>query len=309
MNSGTAPLHVACMIAGFGRATRSSSRRSRSSASAWGVELRRRNAGVRGHRGGDLQPRPGEPSRRRSRRGRRASSSSTCSACRPGWTRSWPSRAGTAFSSSRTAPRPWARARRHAGGAVRRRGTFSFYPTKNLGRLRRGRRVRVAQAGGRSEGPADPRARLRPRYHHDIVGGNFRMDGFQGAVLNVKLPHLGRGPSGAGRSPGRTLRGSGSGARNSRPCPPYGRVGLPPVHDHFIRARRAARAPGRARGGHRPHLSRAAAPAEMLRGPGSGAGSFPVSERVAKTCISLPIFPELTDEQVGFVIGAVNSFR
>jgi dTDP-4-amino-4,6-dideoxygalactose transaminase len=69
-------------------------------------------------------------------------------------------------------------------------GTFSFYPTKNL--------------GGNGEGGAFVSGRkdvfetaklirvhgMEKRYHHKIMGGNFRMDGFQGAVLNVKLPHL-----------------------------------------------------------------------------------------------------------------------
>ena len=69
-------------------------------------------------------------------------------------------------------------------------GTFSFYPTKNLGGcgeggalvsksdvlLTKARHIRVHGSDR--------------RYYHDIVGGNFRMDGFQGALLNVKLPHL-----------------------------------------------------------------------------------------------------------------------
>jgi dTDP-4-amino-4,6-dideoxygalactose transaminase len=41
---------------------------------------------------------------------------------------------------------------------------------------------------------------------------------------------------------------------------------------------------------------------------GRGPGSFPISEKIASTCVSLPIFPELTDAQVGQVISAVNAF-
>ena len=69
-------------------------------------------------------------------------------------------------------------------------GTFSFYPTKNLGGCGEG----GAFVSHREE--IHTRARhIRVhgsdrRYYHDIVGGNFRMDGFQGALLNVKLPHL-----------------------------------------------------------------------------------------------------------------------
>ena len=41
---------------------------------------------------------------------------------------------------------------------------------------------------------------------------------------------------------------------------------------------------------------------------GRGPGSFPVAEKAAETCVSLPIFPELTEAQLDHVIGAVNSF-
>jgi dTDP-4-amino-4,6-dideoxygalactose transaminase len=48
---------------------------------------------------------------------------------------------------------------------------------------------------------------------------------------------------------------------------------------------------------------------ECFSGLGYAQGSFPVAERAAATCVSLPIFPELTDAQVQSVIKAVNSFR
>jgi dTDP-4-amino-4,6-dideoxygalactose transaminase len=69
-------------------------------------------------------------------------------------------------------------------------GTFSFYPTKNLGAC--------GEGGAFVSRHEDWKTRARHirvhgsdrRYHHEIIGGNFRMDGFQGALLNVKLPHL-----------------------------------------------------------------------------------------------------------------------
>src|SRR5882724_11175692 len=69
-------------------------------------------------------------------------------------------------------------------------GTFSFYPTKNLGGCGEGgafvsRREEIHTRARHIRVHGSDR-----RYYHDIVGGNFRMDGFQGALLNVKLPHL-----------------------------------------------------------------------------------------------------------------------
>jgi dTDP-4-amino-4,6-dideoxygalactose transaminase len=69
-------------------------------------------------------------------------------------------------------------------------GTFSFYPTKNLGGCGEGgafvsRREEIYTQARHIRVHGSDR-----RYYHDIVGGNFRMDGFQGALLNVKLPHL-----------------------------------------------------------------------------------------------------------------------
>lgn len=187
-------------------------------------------------------------------------------------------------------------------------GTFSFYPTKNLGACGEGGAF-VAK-----DEPVHIKARhIRVhgsdrRYHHDIIGGNFRMDGFQGALLNVKLPHLA----------GWTARRQAIAARYLAEIrladvrlPEQPAYGKSVFHQFTIRHPR--------RDALREHLAKRDVGTDLIypvplhlqkcyAGLGRGPGSFPVAETAAATCVSLPIFPELTDAQVDHVISAVNAF-
>jgi dTDP-4-amino-4,6-dideoxygalactose transaminase len=187
-------------------------------------------------------------------------------------------------------------------------GTFSFYPTKNLG---------ACGEGGAfvSKHPAVmDRARLLrvhgspKRYLHTEVGFNFRMDGFQGAILNLKLKKL-AGWTARRRAIAAQYRAGLELANIQLPAAPdYGES----VWHQFtlLHPQRDAL---------RAHLEQCGVgtdiiyPGPMHRQPcyaslGYAKGSLPVAENTSATCISLPIFPELTDEQVAHVIASVNSF-
>jgi dTDP-4-amino-4,6-dideoxygalactose transaminase len=188
-------------------------------------------------------------------------------------------------------------------------GTFSFYPTKNLGGCGEG----GAFISRRPE--VEARAKLirvhgsEQRYHHSIVGANFRMDGFQGALLGVKLPHL------AGWNARRRAIAQAylEGIRlEGAVLPVAGLTGGSVFHQFTILHPR--------RDALREHLGKRDIGTDLIypvplhlqecfSGLGYPVGSFPVAERAAATCVSLPIFPELTDAQVQSVIEAVNSFR
>lgn len=187
-------------------------------------------------------------------------------------------------------------------------GTFSFYPTKNLGGCGEGgafvsRREEVQTKARHIRVHGSDR-----RYYHDIVGGNFRMDGFQGALLNVKLPHLASWSARRREIAGRYLSGIKLADVRMPDQPAYGQSVF---HQFTIRHPR--------RDALREHLTKHDVGTDLIypvplhlqkcyaalsRGP----GSYPVAEKVAQTCVSLPIFPELTDAQVDHVIKSINAF-
>jgi dTDP-4-amino-4,6-dideoxygalactose transaminase len=141
-----------------------------------------------------------------------------------------------------------------------------------------------------------------------MVGFNFRMDGFQAAVLNVKLPRLAEW----------TARRQAIAARYlaeirlaDAVLPATVDYGACVFHQFTIRHPR--------RDALREHLTKREVGTDLIYPValhrqkcfaqlGYQEGALPVAEKACATCVSLPIFPELTDGQVGAVIEAVNSF-
>ncbi len=186
-------------------------------------------------------------------------------------------------------------------------GCFSFYPGKNLGACGEGGAVVTNDAK-----LADGVRLLRDwgqkaKYEHVTVGFNLRMDNVQGAVLGVKLPHL----------EGWTERRRTVAALYSELLADTG-LQLPAAsgkdhvfHVYAVRTpqrdalRHALTAAGIATGIHYP------TPVHLQPGYASlgyKAGAFPESERMARETLSLPIFPEMTDEKVRTVVAAVRRF-
>lgn len=200
---------------------------------------------------------------------------------------------------------------RHHGkslGSLGRAGTFSFYPTKNLGALGDGGMVVT-----RDDEIAAKLKRLRnggqsSRYRHDEIGVNSRLDEIQAAVLRVKLKYL-ESKNERRREMSRFYEEAleGSGVR-----PVAVRDGCTSARHLFvIRApnRDALAAHLKERGIetliHFPiptHLQRAY---ESL---GQGPGSCPNAEKACEEILSLPLYPMLANEVVGRVADAIRSF-
>ena len=192
-------------------------------------------------------------------------------------------------------------------GSIGHLGCFSFYPGKNLGAYGEGGLVTTNDAGYARKIRMLRDWGCEKRYHHDLQGFNYRMEGIQGAVLGVKLPHLERWTEARRRHAAQydaLLSDSGAAIPFVRPRARH------VYHIYAVRvADRAAVQQELARaeiqtGIHYPipvHLQ--AAHADL----GYAAGDFPVSEQLAVEELSLPMYSELTAEQVAAVCSAVKA--
>ncbi len=198
-----------------------------------------------------------------------------------------------------------AESRGRRAGSLGTLGCFSFYPSKNLGAYGEGGAVTT-----RDPGLAERCRRVRnhgqnERYLHTEVGHNFRMNSFQGAILSVKLKHLEEWTARRNelaREYDRTLPGVAVIAPT--PCPDGRHV----YHQYVIRhpRRDALRASlleaGVETAVHYPlpiHLQ------PVMERYGYRPGSLPVTESIARDCISLPLYPEMPDGDVECVVEAL----
>lgn len=202
-------------------------------------------------------------------------------------------------------------------GAMSELGYFSFYPSKNLGAAgdagmvickdnTLAQRLRVCRQHG-----------MEPRYYHHFIGGNFRLDEIQAAILGVKLPFL-DGWSATRRDAADFYREEftrrGLTNRLSLPAEPYRDRGLA---NHHIYHQYVVRTPDRDK--LRDYLTRKEIgtaiyyPLGLHQQPcfaylGYGAGDFPETERAARETLALPIYPELSRDAQRYVVAMIAEF-
>ncbi|MCX6928982.1 MAG: DegT/DnrJ/EryC1/StrS family aminotransferase [Verrucomicrobia bacterium] len=185
---------------------------------------------------------------------------------------------------------------------------FSFYPGKNLGAY--------GEGGGLVTNDAAHAARARSlrehgstqRYYHDEVGYNYRMEGLQGAVLGVKLSHLDVWTR-----------------ERRRVAQRYDQLladtplQLPCEAEYAESARHLYVVRHPQRDGLKQHLDankvgcalHYPVPLHLQKcyaGLGYKPGDFPVAEKAARECLSLPIYPEMTEAQIQRVVEVVQQF-
>jgi dTDP-4-amino-4,6-dideoxygalactose transaminase len=197
-------------------------------------------------------------------------------------------------------------------GSIGNLGAFSFYPSKNLGAMGDAGMVTT-----REEGLYEALKKLRTHgatrdYIHDTVGGNFRMDALQAAVLLVKLSHL---DDWTDRKRELARRydalfddsGLGNDGSVKTPRAPDDHV----FHQYVIRTPR--------RNDLRSHLAEEGIGTAVyyplplhlqpcFRDLGYARGDFPVAERAAEENLALPLYPTLTEEQQALVVSSIAAF-
>ncbi len=185
---------------------------------------------------------------------------------------------------------------------------FSFYPGKNLGACGEGGALVTNDDAHAARARALRDHGSTRRYYHDEVGFNYRMEGIQGAVLGVKLRHL----EGWTRERRRVARRYSELLGDTPLQLPRQAEGVESAwHLYVVRnvrrddLKRHLEANRIGSGMHYPlplHLQKAFAHL------GYKPGDFPVAEKAGRECLSLPIYPELTDDQIQRVAAVIREF-
>jgi dTDP-4-amino-4,6-dideoxygalactose transaminase len=191
-------------------------------------------------------------------------------------------------------------------------GCFSFFPSKNLGAF--------GDAGLCTTEDAALAERMRvlrvhggqPKYFHALIGGNFRIDELQAAVLRVKLKYLDEWTQGRQRNAAFYDAAFADAALAARISAPRKLArGRHIYNQYVVRAER--------RDALRAFLSERHIGTEIYYPVplhlqecfaylGHARGDFPHSERAAAETLALPVYPELSREQLGAVVAAITEF-
>jgi dTDP-4-amino-4,6-dideoxygalactose transaminase len=185
---------------------------------------------------------------------------------------------------------------------------FSFYPGKNLGAYGEGGAVVTSD-----DKLADTIRKLRDhgfskKYYCDIIGYNARMDGFQGAVLAVKLKHLDQWNRERNRVAKR-YREKLAGLPITLPSEFKNSYQV--YHQFVIETDSRGELQNFFADNSVPTLLHYPIPVHKQKGfidAGFAVGSYPITEKLSETILSLPIYPELKDNEVDYVVSKIKEF-
>ncbi len=196
-------------------------------------------------------------------------------------------------------------------------GLFSFYPSKNLGAAGDAGMVACQDEELAQKLRTFREHGMEPRYFHHVIGGNFRLDEIQAAILAVKLPYLEKW-AGARRAAadfyGAEMARAGLTKKIAVPAEPYRERGLT---NHHVYHQYVIRTP--MRDALREHLGKCEIETAIyyplglheqkcFAYLGYKKGDFPETERAARETLALPIYPEISREAQRHVVAAIAEF-
>ncbi|HMN49840.1 MAG TPA: DegT/DnrJ/EryC1/StrS family aminotransferase [Ignavibacteriaceae bacterium] len=203
-------------------------------------------------------------------------------------------------------------------GGLTAAASFSYYPGKNLGAFGEGgavttndedlyKHVKMLREHGQSK-----------KYYHETFGHNYRMEGIQGAVLGVKLKHLNDWTNGRRKVAAKYKDGLKDLKEIILPKEmPYAKhvyhlfviqvngTSLEKANQLRDKLKDYLTEKGISVGLHYPVPLHQQKCFEVL---GYKKGDFPITEKLAETGVSLPMYPELTDEQINYVVDNIRKF-
>jgi dTDP-4-amino-4,6-dideoxygalactose transaminase len=191
-------------------------------------------------------------------------------------------------------------------------GCFSFFPSKNLGAFGDGGLVTTNDAALAAEMKLLRNHGAEPKYFHSRIGGNFRLDALQAAVLRVKTPYLADWTAGRRANAERyraLFHEFGLHTVVELPVEP---AGYTHIYNQFV-----IRVPER--DALRQHLANDRVSTEIyypvpfhrqacFADVPSGTGGFPVADHAAASSLALPIYAELTPDQLRHVVASIAAF-
>jgi dTDP-4-amino-4,6-dideoxygalactose transaminase len=191
-------------------------------------------------------------------------------------------------------------------------GCFSFFPSKNLGAFGEAGLLTTNDAGLAKRARLLRTHGMEPKYHHHLVGGNFRMDEVQAAVLRVKAPHLTAWTEARRLNASRYIRMFGDAGLEGRVMPPAEPRGCRHIFNQFV-IRQSERDGLKRRLDERGIGNEIYYPVPFHLQPcfadlGYRAGDFPNAERAAEESLAIPIYGELTAEQQQAVVDTIAEF-
>ncbi len=188
-------------------------------------------------------------------------------------------------------------------------GCFSFFPSKNLGAFGDGGLITTSDRQLAHEIRLLRNHGAEPKYFHQRVGGNFRLDALQAAVLRVKLPHLARWTTMRQQNAERYASLFASAGLSDRI-----RLPIAPTDRRHIFNQYVIRVPNRDRVRQFLHDRGIGTEIyypvpfhlqECFAALGHQRGDFPLAEEAADSVLAVPIYAELTAEQQAAVVGAL----